>query len=229
VLSASPSPAPASSATPVPVNPSAANLITITGAPTAPATHNRGPSFPDWLTAIATLAAVVAALWIAIRDGRQRTKEEQRRALAQARLVRMPPSLQWAIGANLPTDVPGGPDRSGYGFWPEIYNASDRPILNVAVDLWVGDLSARPIASDKTDIVLTGSRATLTAEHVPYQGEQPVAVRVRWEDADGREWFVDFHEHERFEPELYASQAPRPFELTREERRRLLGVEHPFD
>jgi hypothetical protein len=53
-----------------------------------------GPSALDWVSAlgqaagaVGTLAAVVVALWVALRDGRQLRAEQSDRAAGQARLI----------------------------------------------------------------------------------------------------------------------------------------------
>src|SRR6266540_1946602 len=54
------------------------------------------PNVADWIAAIGqalgaffTLAAVIVALWIALRDEQRRHAEKERQALTQARLVRV--------------------------------------------------------------------------------------------------------------------------------------------
>jgi hypothetical protein len=178
-----------------------------------------GPQVTDWITAIATVAAVIAtlaavivALRLAGREERHRAKEEQRRALAQARLVRITVP-DWSIGA-----LPTGP---GYRFAPKVVNAGDRPITDVKVDLWIGDLSGEPDLEDSVDFIAAGAEVTLLLEMGHPDATAEVALRVTWSDADGRNWFLDLHERDRFRAELFTGQPPRPWHLSVERRRNL--------
>jgi len=180
-----------------------------------------GSSIVDWITAVATAAAVLVALWLAVRDGRRRREDEEKRAFAQARLVRVRLS-NWSMG-QLPVDVAGMLSVTGYRFEANIHNASDRPITGVVLALWVGELSGQPLATKEADVILASSDETLVIEETPYRHDAPIAVRVRWEDPDGRKWLIDLHEQDRLQPVLFTGQAPRQFQLTQAERHRLFG------
>jgi hypothetical protein len=91
------------------------------------------------------------------------------------------------------------------------------------VSLWVGDLSGEPDATDSVDILETGRPASLLVEVHRADVLAEVAIRVTWNDADGRYWSLDLHQVDRLQPVPVAGQRPRPWRLSEQRRRRKLG------
>ncbi|MET7398866.1 hypothetical protein ABZS66_35800 [Dactylosporangium sp. NPDC005572] len=166
---------------------------------------NQGPNAADWIAAIGqalgalfTLVAVVAALWIALRDQRDRQREQKDQALAQARLVRVR-----GTGVR-----PVEEDGQGQLHELTIYftNHSDRPVLDVYGEAWPADnaLDEPPRWAVTSDVVLSGQDLPLVMR---VNGNVALrAWRARWTDADGRQWCVD----RRGEPPVpFKGQPPR--------------------
>jgi len=166
------------------------------------------PNVADWIAAIGqalgaffTLAAVIVALWIALRDEQRRHAEQERQALTQARLVRVR-----GTGVKLV-----GEDEHGYQHELTIYftNHSERPVLDVYGEAWPADNPRHEPArwAVKTDAVLPGQDQPLMMK---VTGDVTLnAWRARWTDADGRQWCVD---RRGADPILFAGQPPRPHE-----------------
>jgi len=167
------------------------------------AVEQGGSSGWDVLTAIATaagvlatVAAVVVALYLAKQGDRTRVREASARATAQARLVQLA-EPNWVIGAIDDADDPAfvglvGSDteyNTRFRFTVDVLNASDRPILGLAMRLWIDDFATPAVTSDRRDTLSAHEHATLTVRAVHAQG--PVGLRVSWIDADGRCWHKD--------------------------------------
>lgn len=159
-----------------------------------------------WISAIGqaigalfTAAAVGVALYIAHRDSRERQQQEFDRSFAQARLVR--------VGA--PGVVPPNEGRAEYGFQVLVENYSERPILDLNIELWMPPAKRmdRPTSAVHSDVWERG-RAEFV--HLLAGKDEPrlMAWRVRWTDADGRKWCVDKHDTD---PYPYTGGAPRAY------------------
>lgn len=161
-------------------------------------------SAADWTAAIGqiagavfTLAAVVVALAVALRDERRRHQDRDDYARAQARLV-----------------LTGGPgSREEDGSRATIFpftNHGDRPVLDVYAELWPSRtrLEDRPLAVHAR-IVLPGQDLPIKLRRTLDAPASVTAWRVRWTDADGRQWCVD--QPQQPEPLPYTGQPPRRY------------------
>ena len=145
---------------------------------------------------LATVAAVLTALWLARRDEKTRHSERNARSIAQARLVRLDDPTVWTIGAIEDSEDPafkglspvGHDYKTRFRFVLGVLNASDRPIMCLALQLWIDDFE-KPVATHRHPLLLAGERATLTVRAAHDQG--PVAVRVSWIDSNGRCWYKE--------------------------------------
>jgi len=170
---------------------------------------DQNPSAADWIAAVGqalgalfTLAAVIVALWIALRDERRRHAEQERLALTQARLVRVPGEGSKSVGR----------DEHGYQHELTIYftNHSERPVLDVYAEAWPADnpRDKPPRWALKTGIVLPGQdQPFMMKVTTPGASVTLNAWRVRWTDADGRQWCVDRRGED---PIPFNGQPPRP-------------------
>lgn len=124
----------------------------------------------DWglvvgiLTAIGTFVAAGAALWIATRDRRERQKERDNAAMAQARLVRV--EVKQADGAA--------------DFEVQIHNYGDRAIIGAAVTSawWFGHPE---YTWQHSDIEIDRLKIVQPAREVSVIG----SVRIRFHDPAG--------------------------------------------
>ncbi|MEU7848481.1 hypothetical protein AB0B74_30675 [Micromonospora parva] len=153
------------------------------------------------LGALFTAAAVVVALCLASKESRDRKREDFGRSLAQAKLVRV-----GGPGLVAPNERHG---RNEYRTEFKIENYSDRPILDLHIELWTGQTkrTERPNMAVHSDVWKREQAEFLRLS----AGEQEPAVtawRVRWTDADGRQWCID---KAGTDPYPYAGEAPRPY------------------
>jgi len=170
---------------------------------------------------IATACAVAVALTAVIvnivqrkRDNDRRDAEKETEALAQARLVIVggnPGSEQISVDAEtygLERDDTYGEAimwESRFGF----ANHGQRPVLDVYGQIWPSGyrLSDRPLEVTHR-FVLPGEDKPIPLR-MPEKLESLAAWRVRWTDADGRQWFVDKYPYEQ--PERYHGQEPQQY------------------
>ena len=107
----------------------------------------------DWATAVGTCGAVIVALWVAIRDGRVRAREQVRRndteRRSQARLVVIPAMVQGATQTNEWT--PGKPSTDHW-WTAELINGSAEVIRYV--DLAVTVEWAEPDAVNRRETAI---------------------------------------------------------------------------
>ena len=158
----------------------------------------------DWVAAIGqiagaafTLAAVVVALVIALRDERRRQQDRDDYARAQARLVL--------------TGGPGSREEDGSRLTIFAFtNHGERPVLDVYAELWPSGtrLDDRPSAVHAR-IVLPGQDLPMKLRCPSNAPTAVAAWRIRWTDADGRQWYVD--QYPQPEPLPYTGQPPQRY------------------
>jgi hypothetical protein len=182
-----------------------------------------GTTLTDYLTgwgtlalAVVTVAAVIVTVLTAItdrrRDDKRRTEdrdeaenrvreEREYRQKAQARLVITSPPELASVRDSL--------NRRGIQF--EFVNHGDRPVMGIEAEVWLGAAPRdQPCTSaDEHKFALPGRDLQLW---VPIDSLAPEldlrAWRIRWTDADGREWFVD--QAQQPEPLPFTKEPPRP-------------------
>ncbi|MEU8164139.1 hypothetical protein ACIP95_21865 [Micromonospora parva] len=171
-------------------------------------TTDSGEGAAAWISAIgqalgalATAAAIVVALYLAGKEGRDRKNGDFRRSLAQAKLVRV-----GGPGSVSPEERFG---QNEYRIEFKVENHSDRPILDLYVEVWTvpTKLTEQPSMAGHSDVWKPEQAESLRLN----AGEQEpsvVAWRVRWTDADGQQWCVD---KVRADPYPYVSEPPRPY------------------
>ncbi len=164
---------------------------------------------------IATASAAVIALTVVVANSLQRRadelrrrREEEARALAQARLV--------ITATGNPGVRPLSDDASGLDGRRSVMefpfaNHGDRPVLDVYGEVWPSGVAItdRPMAVH-AEVVLAG-------EHIPLRVQldsapeqvQVGAWRVRWTDADGRQWYRDRFPQEA--PERFTGGPPHRY------------------
>lgn len=165
---------------------------------------------------IATASAVVIALTVAVANSLQRRadelrrrREEEARALAQARLVITATGNQ-GVQPFSDDDASGLDARRSVMEFP-FANHGDRPVLDVYGEVWPAGVAVtdRPVAVH-AEVVLAGQHLPLRVqvesapEHV-----QVSAWRVRWTDADGRRWYRDRFPQEV--PERFTGAPPHRY------------------
>jgi hypothetical protein len=181
------------------------------------------PGLTDYLTGWGTIAlAVVTFLTVYVtvrmartdrrRDNARRAEDREEaknqtyaRQLAQARLVITgapeisPPSL---LGNNW----------NRYEVHFSFANYGDRPVIGIEADVWVEGAPLDKPCTDKAEkerYLLPGGNLTLEVViRSPAPELRLGAWRIRWTDADGREWCVD--QPQQPQPLPYEGQLPRP-------------------
>ncbi len=188
---------------------------TLSVMPTLAVAHSSGAAatFTDYLTgwgtislAAATFTAVVVSIWLARADRRRADRERDDRQRAQARLIR----------ASAPTAPETERTETGYHhvFTFPFANYSDRPVMEVHLEAWAGP-GARldqpaPWHATGDRIVFPGQEKHYLVGAQSEEGNLGLgAWRVRWTDADGRQWCID--QIGQREPLLYKGQQPRPY------------------
>jgi hypothetical protein len=159
---------------------------------------------------VATALGTLVALGVAAVSIRQRKEDlsrlfrsQEARALAQARLVR----AGWGNPGHRPLD--GGMYQIELPF----ANHSDRPVLDVYGEVWLGDREdpSNPRAVH-ADILLPhprGEEQWLTPAMAESTADLSLAAwRIRWTDADGNQWYVD---HAGADPKPFAGQPPNSY------------------
>jgi hypothetical protein len=155
----------------------------------------------DWVAAIGQVAgamftalAVAVALGIAIHDSRRQRREAETRALAQARHV-----------------LVGGTGERHEDEYHQLYiyftNHSSNPIFEVYAEAWLDDMPVtEPPAAVMTEIVQPGGpEGGLFMLNIGREFKVR-AWRVRWTDADGRQWCTD--KPRPAPPVRYVGQSP---------------------
>lgn len=153
--------------------------------------------------AVATFAAVAVALWIAIADSRRRRREDELRASVSARQV--------VIGGTGTRPASNGDNGFDHELLVYFTNHGDRPIFDVFAEAWP---SGSPVAERAPwavmqDVVLPGEPPESFMIKVAAPGDQVAlaAWRVRWTDAEGRQWCAD--QPRQRQPLPYRGQPPR--------------------
>lgn len=147
-----------------------------------------GGTWIDAASAVGTFAAVAVALWIGIRDGRERDAERRDSEAGQARLVMVSSGT-----------------ASGGGIWVVLTNHSSQPVTGLELDevTWDGD-EARGApwrvpptimgARAATDILAAGDELKIPVEFLGPNGERihvgvgSFTARYSFRDACGLTW-----------------------------------------
>ena len=167
--------------------------------------HHRGVS-ADWVAAVGqvagavgTVAAVLAAVLIASREGRRWRRDDERRAVAQARLVVVadPETTTFTRHSD-------GLRETGYSV--QVENLSDRAVF----DVWgqgtfhtteqghTSSWDATSTSNEYTRYLRVHDYLHLHAVVIcELKAPQLVGWRVGWTDADGRRWCVAWRRAER--------------------------------
>ncbi|MEV6965712.1 hypothetical protein AB0M47_11390 [Hamadaea sp. NPDC051192] len=150
---------------------------------------------PSWLAAYGqvagaffTLLAVLVALGIARRDARQRRRDDEQRAQAQARLV-----VVKLMDTTLRPSTHGGANHGDAVVEAHVENLGDRPILDLAVRgrvaAWDGRQRGDAGILEEWPHVLRSNddiRVRAICRETSYV--KIVNCVVSWHDADGRFW-----------------------------------------
>lgn len=153
-----------------------------------------------FLAVAVALAVVVINLVQRHNDRCREEEQDENRALAQARLV---------------VTGHGNPGVNSRGAHPRLLlpvtNYSDRPILRVIGEHWP---AGRPLDEQPGSVIEPVIQPGDTCQlAVPMdddgQAGHTAAWRIRWTDADGREWCWDRWPQEA--PDRYTGQTPTPY------------------
>jgi hypothetical protein len=153
------------------------------------------------VTVTAIIVTVVTAITDRRKDERHRSEERQYHQSAQARLVITSPPEVSPVKDSL--------NRHGIQF--EFVNHGDRPVMGIEAEVWLGaaPLDQQCSSVDKHKVALPGRDLQLRVPIDSMTTDPDLrAWRIRWTDADGREWFMD--QAQQPEPLPYERKPPRP-------------------